>query len=235
MSTINPLSARKTAWKLLASEDLEATLEQLFQSLREDSFRYEEALMLNGELHQLNRDQRKGILDYSQLVLYRNRIRVRLVELIQLIEAGDLQGSGSEVMVEEIDTAAIIEQEADPLESLLLLEATERSTMAIFPRVYRRVREIQVRQEKSPSVTQIVRDLKAELPVLRQFAKVLEPIDAIIKQVRMESEEETIWIRYRRIKDFAADLEPGDLAKVGEWLKELEALAGVIRRGGWIK
>ncbi|MEM1217861.1 MAG: hypothetical protein AAGH79_03080 [Bacteroidota bacterium] len=254
MSTQKDLSSQKNDWKIAASEDMEKTLEQLLRALASTSLRYQELLMLNGEYHRLESDKRKGILDYDEQVLQTNRILLRVIDLIDLIEAPDLKGYQAppkapppgpmEAIAREaarlresmgpIDTQQIIADEEDPLDALMLMEATERKAITGFPKIYRRMREIQHRREQGPKVQALLQGLKSALGAMKQFAEPIDVMDGVIRQVRIDAKDPTIWIRYRKLKDFAEGLEVDQLGAIAGQLTEVQAVYQLIRKGGWI-
>lgn len=254
MSTQQDLTTQKNDWKIAASENLEATLEQLLKTVVSTSLRYQELLMLNGEYHRLDSDKRKGVLDYDQQVLQTNRILMRVIDLIDLIEAPDLIGYVAELgdppqgpmeaiareatrlreSMGPIDSQQIIADEEDPLDALMLIEATERQALTCFSKVYRRIREIQNRKEQGPKVQALVRDLQGALSSMKQFATPIKRMDGVMRQVRIDGTDPRIWPRYRALKDFAEGLEPQQLGEIAGQLPEVQAVYELIRNGGWI-
>ncbi|MEO1712103.1 MAG: hypothetical protein AAFU60_02095 [Bacteroidota bacterium] len=254
MSTPVDLASQKNDWKIAASEDMEDVLNQLLRAVVSTSLRYEELLMLNGEYHRLDSDKRKGILDYEEQVLHTNRILVRVIDLIDLIEAPDLIGyiadpqdpppGPMEAVAREvarlresmgpIDNQKIISEEKDPLDALMMIEATERKAITSFPKIYRRVREIQHRKERGSKVQALVSELKRCLGVMKQFSAPVEIMDGVIRQVRIDATDPSIWLRYRKLKDFAEGLEPHQLGEISGQLAEVQAVYALVRKGGWI-
>lgn len=229
--------------KIKAAEDLELVLDDLLSLLHPTSPLMNEWVQVKGRYSQVESETVKGILSYDQRTLQLNRIRENLLELLDRIAIADLNREHSAEVAEYLDQFAenstpltesksaetapseLSEIKKITLDDLEILTETHRSTLTCFPKVYRSARSVLVRGNKSDErIAPYFQTITKNLETLEKFVKLISPIEKKIKQIRLNREHQGYWLRFRKFKNWAADVELEGLDKVGANIEELQEL-----------